>query len=69
MKHLIENEIEIVKAKDNLRNQITWNTQDAYNTINKYNMSSVNGEDFRMFLRESGFNTTQPELDRLFERF
>jgi len=66
---MVDNESLIVKGKDSLRHKSTWSNLEAWNTLNKLNINTIHGDDFRIFLREHGYTANSVELDRLLGRF
>jgi len=65
---LIDNEVTIVKLKDELRHKLSWNNWEAWNTLNKLNVSKVVAEDFRSLLRDHRHVVTYEEVDLYLER-
>lgn len=68
-RNAIDNETAILKSKEELRVRINFNTNDAFNSVNKLNLVKVNSEDFRVFLRDNGVVASTEELSRLLERY
>lgn len=69
LRELIENELDYVKRKDSLRYRVSWNNQDAWNTVNKLGLHKIGAVEFKAFLQDHRTVATADEVDRLLKRF
>lgn len=58
-----------MKAKDSLRSRLGWRYEEVWSQLNRWNLSKVHAEDFKLLLKEHGVFLSPAELDRLSERF
>jgi len=58
-----------MRNKDLLRSRYTFNLFEAWNTLNKYELYRVNGNDFRRLLEDNFYRPSSDEINRLMERY